>query len=196
MASRYSTTELHPRFQSVFVLPGATDGTRTRGIRHHKPALYRLSYGRHPEERDLPAAESLDPVLNASDDVVGFEPGEPGSLPLFPALHLRKPPGRTIATRGLTDLGIRDNGDGRCSSCRPSYSRTPIVSTRFSTFFRKRRRIRIPKPATRRRARKIASTEKRGFPYGSIQAYNPVLPVRSPRMHRRQQLLTCYPRSG
>ena len=26
---------------------GATDGVRTRGIGHHKPALYRLSYSRH-----------------------------------------------------------------------------------------------------------------------------------------------------
>lgn len=181
MASRYSTTELRPRFQSVFVLPGATDGTRTRGIRHHKPALYRLSYGRHPEERDLPAAESLDPVLDASDDVFGLEPGERRSLPLIPALHLRKPPGRTIATRGLTDLGIRDNGDGRCSSCRPSYSRTPIVSTRFSTFFRSASKIVTIGIPTRSDPLKIASTEKRGFPYGSIRAYNPVLPAHSPR---------------
>ena len=42
---------------------GATDGVRTRGIGHHKPALYRLSYSRHQiqlEQVNLPKQQYSD----------------------------------------------------------------------------------------------------------------------------------------
>jgi hypothetical protein len=54
-----------------------------------------------------------------------------GLRPVLTALHLRKPPGRTIATRCLIDLGIRDNEGEPCSSCPTSYRRLRNVSTRF-----------------------------------------------------------------
>lgn len=127
--------------------PGAIDGVRTRDLRHHKPALYLLSYERHPERRDLSAAESYDPCPGVLPSMGSLASNFRGVRPVLTALHLRKPPGRTFATRCLIDLGIRDNEGEPCSSCPTSYRRPRNVSTRF---WKNNSRVREPMPGPRR----------------------------------------------
>ena len=169
----------YARASSPLRPPGAIDGVRTRDLRHHKPALYQLSYERHPERRDLSAAESHDPCPGELPAMWSLASNFRGLHPVLTALHLRKPPGRTFATRCLIDLGIRDNEGEPCSSCPTSYRRPRNVSTRFSkNNFRRAFRALPRARALRRRESgtrsKNASTEKKGFPYGSSCGYNPV----------------------
>lgn len=54
---------------SRLFLFGATNGTRTRDIRHHKPALYQLSYSRHT------ILANLLPAITANSIQVYYSPG-------------------------------------------------------------------------------------------------------------------------
>ena len=42
---------------ALVILHGVSDGTRTRGHRHHKPVLYQLSYAHHAAHRSALRAD-------------------------------------------------------------------------------------------------------------------------------------------
>ena len=64
---------------------GATDGARTRDIRYHKPALYQLSYGRHPLARGVFK-------LRHSKGQAGVGRGNPGPESTFLSCPACMPP--------------------------------------------------------------------------------------------------------
>ena len=65
---------------------GVNDGARTRDFRHHKPALYQLSYAHHAPEREAPSVHECSgrtaggqtPAATAASAAAAFASSEVG----------------------------------------------------------------------------------------------------------------------
>ncbi len=117
LARLCSTPELRPRYQSS----SSSWGDRRDSNPWHQasqacalPTELRPPFQNDATSRPL----SHTTLVPKSPDDVGWFRTFGSRPPVLTALHLRRTPGRTIATRGLTDLGIRDNEGEPCSSCR------------------------------------------------------------------------------